>query len=321
MIQPAMIINTVIGNFRRLVKDNKIIICCSGGADSMALLFCAQKIFTDIRVIHLLHDMRPYEEAIKDADFVREYCSKNNLHFDQFSVEARDVEDRPPGEGAYREARYTEIAAYAKAIDYRYAATGHHADDQLETMIMKMCRGSGLRGLSGIAPSLTKQTIHYVRPLLEISKDAILEICAKNDVPFIHDASNEDEKYARNYIRANVVPHLKKIFPHCSERSVKVGHNLLLAQKIIDKQLHLLQEYEVSPCQIRIEALQVSNEIVVYEWLRKACLFMNCNFPLDSLNKTELDKIIDAIKLRERKTFMLAKQLKVRVCFDVVKVF
>jgi tRNA(Ile)-lysidine synthetase-like protein len=265
--------------------------------------------------------MRPYEEAIKDADFLREYCSKNNLHFDQFSIEARDVEDRPPGEGEYREARYTEIAAYAKAIDYRYAATGHHADDQLETMIMKMCRGSGLRGFSGIAPSLTKQNIHYVRPLLEISKDAIMEICAKNDVPFIQDASNEDQKYARNYIRANVVPHLKKIYPRCAEKSVMLGDNLSQAQKVIERQLYLLQEYEISPTQIGIAALQLSHDIVIYEWLRKACNHLDFNFVMDSLNKTEIAKVILAIKLRERKTFMLAKQIKVRICFDVVKVF
>ena len=320
MSQPAMIINKVIANFRKLVHSDQVIICCSGGADSMALLFCAQKVFENILVVHALHDMRETNEALVDAEFVKEYCTKNNLDFEQVSINLRDLDNKPGSEKEYREMRYFEISRCAKMFDFKFAATGHHADDQLETMIMKMCRGAGLRGLAGIFPSVCIENITYVRPLLDVSKESIYEICKNNDIPYIEDQTNLDESYTRNYIRANVIPHLKKIFPCCAEKSVEVGQNLFLSQKIIDRQLSLLQEYEITPQQIRIEALQISNEIIIYEWLRKAFLFVNSSFPLDSLNKTEIDKIVLAIKLRDKKTFTLASQIKVKIGMDVVQV-
>lgn len=320
MSQPAMIINKVIANFRKLVHSDKVIICCSGGADSMALLFCAQKAFDNILVVHALHDMREIDEALVDAEFVRNYCTKNNLDFEQVSINLRDLDNKPGSEKEYREMRYFEISRCAKMFDFKFAATGHHADDQLETMIMKMCRGAGLRGLAGISPSVCMEHVTYVRPLLDVSKESIFDICKQNNLPYIEDQTNSDESYTRNFIRAKVIPQLKQVFPNCAENSNKLSTNLLDAQKLVDKHLNLLQEYETAPNEIRIEALQISNDIIIYEWLRKACKHTNSMFAVDSLNKDETQKVVEAIRLKEKKTFMLPSKVRVKISLDTVRV-
>lgn len=320
MSKPFAVIGQVLHNFRKLVPDNKIIICCSGGSDSMAMLFCAQKMFSEILVVHALHDMREDEEATKDADFVRDYCAKNNLDFEQVAVNLRDLDNNPGTEKEYRDMRYEMISRCAKMFHYPYAATGHHADDQIETMIMKMCRGAGLRGLAGISPSVVIEDTTFVRPLLDLSKESIYDICKQNNIPYIEDQTNSDESYTRNFIRANVIPQLKQIFPSCAENANKLSANLLHAQKLVDKHLRLLQEYESAPNEIRIEALQISNDIIIYEWLRKACKHTDASFPMDSLNKDETQKVIDAIRLRDRKTFLFPLKIKVKISFDTVRV-
>lgn len=320
MSRPQAIINNAICNLRKLVHSKKIIICCSGGADSMALLFCAQKVFQEILVVHALHDMREKEEASKDANFVRDYCINNNLDFEQVVVNLRDLDDKPGTEKEYREMRYYEISRCAKMFDFEFAATGHHADDQLETMIMKMCRGAGLRGLAGISPSVVIENVTYVRPLLDVSKESIYDICKLNDIPYIEDQTNSDESYTRNFIRAKVIPQLKQVFPNCAQNANKLSTNLLHAQKLVDKHLNLLQEYESAPNEIRIEALQISNDIIIYEWLRKACKHTNSDFVVDSLNRDETQKVIDAIRLKEKKTFMLPSKVRVRISLDTVKI-
>ena len=197
MTKPTHIVNQVIANFRRLVNSDRIAICCSGGADSMALLFCAQKVFRNIYVIHAMHDMRSKEESQHDADVVRKYCKLNKLDLDIVQVNMRDLDDQVASEAEYRDERYAQIIKNCLLFDYFYAATGHHADDQLETMIMKICRGSGLRGLSGIADSVDKGGIKFVRPLLSITKEDIYDICKTNKIPFVEDASNQNSDYTK----------------------------------------------------------------------------------------------------------------------------
>jgi len=313
MNNPVGPINTILAALRRLVPEKeKLIIACSGGVDSMALLFCAQKTGHDLVVVHALHDMRDYKDASKDRDVVKKYCETNNLAFVQVDVNVRDW-GFSPTEETYRYQRESKIIGVAQTHKARFIATGHHADDQLETILMKLCRGSGLRGLSGIAESHIHNDWTTVRPLLEISKEELYDICKSNNIPFNEDETNQDTKYTRNAIRHKVIPELKRLFPQCSQKSNEVAKIVTNAQKLSESVLHDLTKHETfflaytntapkkhgRALKIPTAALVTANDITIYEWLRRAFATVSdepADVSYDSLSKEMIDSVIKGIR-------------------------
>lgn len=330
MSKPEGPINQVISSLRRLVPENeKIVIACSGGADSMALLFCAQKTGHKLVVVHALHDMRPLEEASKDRDLVQKYCKENSLPFREVLVEVKKYTN--PSEETYRILRQSQIRTVGNQEKTFYTATGHHADDQLETMLMKLGRGSGLRGFSGIAEKHKHNDYITVRPMLSISKEDIYEICKQNNVPFNEDETNKDTKYTRNAIRNLIVPVLKEVFPDCARKSHEAACVFADAQKLADDSLHDLKKHEVfnlvydpndkwggkGTClTIPIEALLLANNITIYEWLRYAFAKLNDTptyVSYDSLNREMVEQVIKAIRSRSSKKFKWSGNVAIHV--------
>jgi tRNA(Ile)-lysidine synthase TilS/MesJ len=168
----------------------------------------------------------------------------------------RDKKDTPASEQDYREERYHRIISNCIFFGYEYAATGHHADDQLETLLMKICRGSGLRGISGIASSLKMDCVHFVRPLLDVTKEEIYEICVKNNIPFNEDLSNEDTQYTRNKIRNDIIPQLRAIFPNYALHANNISQTARHVQSLVEDQLALLRRYEKFETKISADALR-----------------------------------------------------------------
>jgi len=328
MSNPAGPINRVLESFRRLVPEDKsAVIACSGGADSMALLFCAQKTGRTLIAAHVLHDMRPYDEASKDRDLVQSYCESNAIHFVDKVAKLRFGE-KIPTEEAYGYERQRLL--WGVADEYNgYVVTAHHADDQLETMLMKLCRGSGLRGLSGISETHNHNDNITVRPMLSISKDDVYEICRQNNVPFNEDQTNKDTKYTRNAIRHNVIPALKALFPHCSEKANDAAAIFSQAQELANESLYDLKLHQKTnivydpdwggggTCvSLPIEALQLANNITIYEWLRSSVVYLAGGFEYvahDSVNKEMVDKVILAIRNRSKRTFDWPLNIKVSV--------
>lgn len=315
MKKPSQQINQVLQDLRRLVRDDqhgKLVVCCSGGPDSMALLFCAQLVFVNLRVVHVLHDMRSREEALRDCEVVREYAAKTNTKFDLLEVKLRDSDGVCGSEGQYREQRYRKIIDFCKSINYQYAATAHHADDQLETVLMKLCRGAGLRGMSGIAPSNWMQDVCFVRPMLQLSKAEIYDICNENDVPFVEDETNDDTQYFRNAIRHDIIPKLKEIAPHVSQHAVAFAENAAQAQQIVNSVSDtILQEMKATglPTDILIQ----NSDVVIYECIRKMIEQKRSDFNFDKLNRIMVNKIIHALRNRYTCTFDLQNNIKIVV--------
>lgn len=328
MSEPKEVINTVLASLRRLIPEGKTaVIACSGGADSMALLFCAQKTGRNIVAVHVLHDMRPYSEASKDRNLVESYCEENGIVFVERVAKLRAGENDPTEE-AYGYERQRLL--WGVANEYNgYVVTAHHADDQLETMLMKLCRGSGLRGLSGISETHNHNNNITVRPMLSISKDDVYEICKQNNVPFNEDQTNKDTKYTRNAIRHNVIPALKALFPSCSEKANEAAGIMSNAQKLADKSLYDLKAHEKfnlvydpdwggsGTCvTLPIEALRLANDITIYEWLRSSVVHLVGGFEYvshDSVNREMVDRVIFAIRNKHKKNFDWPLNIKVSV--------
>lgn len=188
-------------------KGERILIAVSGGPDSMALLHLFLRWNTrNIGVFHLNHRFR--ETAGRDAQFVKDYARKMNLpvevqEYDINRYLAASGESKQQGA---RKIRYQLLQNFAEAGGYHRVALGHHGDDQAETVLMRILRGSGLHGLAGIPP----QRGIFIRPLLSIYKEEILRYCRDFGVPYVQDETNFEPIYLRNKVRQELLPQLKE---------------------------------------------------------------------------------------------------------------
>lgn len=201
-------------------KFNKVAVATSGGPDSMALLHFlnANK---DLLKIHLLainveHGIRG-KDSISDSQFVKDYCTNNSIPLLSYSVDSISYakDNKLSLEESARALRY-QCFNDAKAQGlFDYLLTAHHALDNVETVLFNLFRGSGLSGLSGIP----KEKDYIVRPLINVGKDEIEAYVMANNVPYVADQTNFCDDYTRNFIRLNVIPKIKEIFPK-AEQSV-----------------------------------------------------------------------------------------------------
>ena len=192
-----------------LVPGDRVICALSGGGDSMALLHCLYTLKQDLGITleaaHFNHKLRG-KESDDDEVFVRDYCKEKGipLHLGTADVEEYCRQEHLTIEEGARQCRYNFFRSLSGKI-----ATAHTADDHLETVIMHLIRGSGLRGLCGIPPKRE----NVVRPLLWASKEEILAYLITEQIPFREDSSNHSLSYTRNRIRHQVLPLLKEENP------------------------------------------------------------------------------------------------------------
>lgn len=200
--------NKVLGFLRRydMVKPGDRIICAvSGGADSVALLWCMwmlrEKLDIHVEAAHFNHNLRG-AESDRDEQFVRQFCEFHDipLHVDGGIV----VPGKKGLEAAARDARYTYLRSLGGTI-----ATAHTADDNAETVLLHLIRGSGLRGLGGITP----KSEGLIRPMLDVTRDEVESYLAENWISHVEDSSNAGDAFLRNRIRHSVMPLLKQENP------------------------------------------------------------------------------------------------------------
>ncbi|MBE6573607.1 MAG: tRNA lysidine(34) synthetase TilS [Ruminococcaceae bacterium] len=201
-------------HYNMLEKEDKIVVAFSGGADSVALLHYLNKKGLRPSAIHVNHGIRG-DEADGDEDFCRDFCEKNSIPFCAVHIDV-PAEAKKRGEGleeTARKMRYAEIEMLMEKQGIAKAATAHHADDNIETVLFNISRGSGIKGAGGIPPVRDR----YIRPLIECSRDEILAYCKENSLEYVTDSTNSDTDYTRNFIRHEIAPLLKRINPElCS---------------------------------------------------------------------------------------------------------
>jgi tRNA(Ile)-lysidine synthase len=207
-------IKETIRKYRMLSPGERVLVAVSGGPDSVCLLSVLQAVAKELvltlHIAHLDHLFRG-EESADEALFVGELAKRFNIPatIERFNVPAFCRErGLSPQEGA-REVRYDFLQRVARTIDAARIATGHTADDQAETFLMRLMRGAGASGLSAIPP--VRENI--IRPLIEATRDEVLEHLRETGLSFVTDPSNAKPLYTRNRIRLEIIPVLKRFNP------------------------------------------------------------------------------------------------------------
>ncbi len=191
--------------------NEKVIVGVSGGADSLCLLFVlreyAGRVPFQIEAVHVEHGIRG-QESLEDAQFVRELCQKEGIPFHLVSCPVPELAEQcgMTLEEAGREARYRAFEEIRCRTGAQKIAVAHNRDDQAETMLFRMARGSGLFGAGGMRPVRG----HIIRPLLDISRREIEEYLRGRDILWRTDRTNADTEFARNCLRHRVLPLLRE---------------------------------------------------------------------------------------------------------------
>ncbi|MYA93611.1 MAG: tRNA lysidine(34) synthetase TilS [Chloroflexi bacterium] len=239
-----------------------LVVAVSGGADSVALLHALRRLQGELgiwlHVASLDHSLRGAAGA-RDLAFVGALAETWRL---SCTLETVDVPRLARGwkigiEAAARRARYEFLAQAAKQLDCACVAVAHHADDQAETMLMHIARGSGLRGLRGmrpVSPLPGAAQLRLLRPLLGVSRADIEAYCAQHQLAYVTDASNSDTRYRRNYLRSEVIPRLQTLNPALADALNRLSETAAIDDDFIRQQFARLVQPKIhkSPASWRI---------------------------------------------------------------------
>lgn len=221
-----------------LKENDRVVVGVSAGPDSMALLYILKELQKEIGykiiVAHVNHNVR--KESVEEAAFLEEYCHSNDLIFESMTIE------KYGDDNFHNEARNIRYNFYRRLIDKyqaNYLMTGHHGDDLIETILMRIVRGSTLKGYSGFNDYVDMGGYKIVRPLLHTTKDEIERFNKENNIPYRIDKSNFKNKYTRNRYRKNVLPFLKEEESNVHEKFIKFSQTLIEYDNFIEKMVHM----------------------------------------------------------------------------------
>ncbi|MDD4188088.1 MAG: tRNA lysidine(34) synthetase TilS [Bacilli bacterium] len=232
------------------INDKYVVLACSYGPDSMVLLNLLQKENLNIVVAHVNHKLRV--ESDEEELLLSEYCLKNNLIF-----ESMNIDKYPKGnkEMNAREKRYDYFKTLLKKYNSAYLFTAHHGDDLIETIIMRLTRGSYFKGYTGFLKITKQENYQLIRPLIYTTKEEIINYAKNNNIPYAIDYTNKEDKYTRNRIRNHILPELKKENKNVHKKFIKFSE--------------LIDEYEVffeKETNVLYNKLYVNNKIDLNEF-------------------------------------------------------
>ena len=200
-----------------LSTENRIFVAFSGGLDSTALLFLCnkalkQKKISNLKAIHINHNLSKNSDDWQQH--CESFCRSNNIEFESFVVEVPNL--RSSIESQARQARYKIFESLLDENDQILLA--HHRDDVFETILLRLFRGTGVDGLSGMNDKRSLGKGEIVRPFLNLPKSDLRIFIDENDLPYVEDDTNSKNDFDRNFLRNEIVPSLEKRWNKLSER-------------------------------------------------------------------------------------------------------
>lgn len=217
------------------LRESRLLIAISGGLDSVVLMHLCQELKLNIALAHCNFNLRG-EESDEDENFILQLAEDHDLEIfiENFDTEAFANDHKMSTQMAARVLRYTWFNELAGQLSFDFILTAHHADDNLETFLINLSRGTGLEGLKGI-PEIND---NIIRPLLPFSRETIELYAKQNHIKWHEDSSNTSNKYLRNALRNEVISSLKKINPTFLDNFKTTIDNLKQAYQIIDDRIN-----------------------------------------------------------------------------------
>ncbi|MBN2767335.1 MAG: tRNA lysidine(34) synthetase TilS [Paludibacteraceae bacterium] len=257
----------------KLIHENgTVVVGLSGGADSMVMLHVLRKLGYHCLAAHCNFHLR-MEESDRDEDFVRKYCFSQNI--DLYSIDFETVEyaktNKISIEMAARELRYGWFEEIRKKTGSEAIVVAHHADDNAETMLLNLVRGTGIRGLTGIGP---KNGL-VIRPLLCVRRYEIENYALENKIEYITDSTNQENEYQRNKLRNQIIPLLSEINPSVvqtlNDNAVRLRNTFSVYEQFVEEKRNLIVEKKDEEYFIDIELLknESEKETLMYEFCRE----------------------------------------------------
>lgn len=244
-----------------LHRGDSVLVAVSGGLDSVSLL----RILVDLQkrlgisllVGHVNHCLRG--NAKRDAEFVRDLAKKYNLPFITKEIKVKEFAKKNAMsiEEAARVCRYCFFTEYAKTHPKTVVALAHHEDDQAETVLMRLIKGAGLRGLSAIRASMSYDGVKFIRPLLALERANLEAYATVKRLKYSHDETNRSKVFLRNKIRLSLLPVLEKEYnPNIKKTLARIAHIADIENTFLDKRAQ--EEYK--SC-----AREVQDGVIVYD--------------------------------------------------------
>jgi len=276
------------------VADVRLLVAVSGGVDSVVLTDLLYKAGFDFVIAHANFNLRG-EESNRDEAFVRSLAAKYEkpVWVKLFDTKEYAALNKLSIQEAARELRYCWFAALLEDIKKGspkkcFIVTAHHANDNIETLLINFFRGTGISGLHGILP-LHQQII---RPLLFAKREAILAYAQEQGMDWVEDSSNASDKYTRNYFRLQLLPSIKEIFPEVEDNLLQNIERFTEAEQLYNQSIQLykkkLAKVAGDEIHIPIQALQKSVPLhaIVWEIIKP--------FHFNAAQVTEVKKLMDA---------------------------
>lgn len=281
---------------------DRVAVACSGGKDSMCLLNFLwthrDELGITVCAVNVDHGIR--ENSANDSEFVINYCQKNGIKVYSFKVNAKQfAEDKKLTlEQGARECRYRVFKSLINKNLVDKIALAHHLQDQAETILLNIFRGTGIGGASGM--DYVRDDI-YIRPMLDTSKASISAYIESNDIPYVEDETNDNSEYNRNYIRNQIMPLIRNRWQNADSAIVSFGANCREDDSYIESTISsdaLLVEdgiarvyinYFINPASYTYRLiLRALKAINMNTNIEKKHLKMICNMALESENGTKI---------------------------------
>lgn len=251
------------------IKNETVIVAISGGPDSMLLLHILNnlkiKLTLNIVVAHVHHNLR--KESDEEAIMVENYCKKNDLIFELYKIE--EYPDNKFSEVIARKLRYEFFDKLIKKYNSKYLFTAHHGDDLIETVLMRISRGSSLKGYAGFEIINKDRGYNIVRPLVYLTKNEIEEYLNKKQIKYAVDKTNKSDKYTRNRYRNKILPILKDEYKDVHLKYLEFNKRVLLADEYLKKETNNTYNKVVINNEINVLKFNQLDEIIKIYILEK----------------------------------------------------
>ncbi len=304
-------------------RGDCILVGCSGGADSVCLLLLMKEIAAEygasLAAVHVEHGIRQ-EESIADARFVEKLCAGLGIVCYRYDVNAPEyaAQQHVGIEEAARTLRYQAFLQCAKecrAEGRVCIALAHHEEDNAETILFQLVRGSGLLGLCGMQPVRRDNGVYYIRPLLNCSRAEIEEYLAENGQEYCIDSTNSDETYSRNRIRRQIMPQLVQVNQRAVSHVNQTGRRLSVIYDYLRQQARAAYEehavWDESACRMDRSALTGLHPALQSEVVRMVLTTLSGSSK--DITAEHVQAVLDLMDRQSGRRISLPNQVSVRV--------